>query len=149
MNSMYSESSMSWLKPHLTTMETLDLVLFSSLYLVLLIYKIAIIIIIKFIECMWGLNELTCGRCLEQCLTHSKPSVNINYYYLCLKPTGSPMNKYGIKSSEALAFRGSHVLGQGEYHGYNVRLKTRQPFSNFLGPVLTSRIQEKQNPPLK
>lgn len=148
MNSMYSESSMSWLKPHLTTMETLGLVLFSSLYLVLLIYKIAIIIK-KFIEYMWALNELTCGRGLEQGLTHSKPSVNINYYYLCLKPTGSPMNKHGIKSSEALAFTGSHVLGQGEYHDCNVRLKTRQPCPNFLGPVLTSRIQEKQNPPLR
>lgn len=36
------------------------------------------------IELLWGLSELTHIECLELCLTHSKCSVNVSYYYSIL-----------------------------------------------------------------
>ena len=32
-------------------------------------------------ELLWGLNELTCAKCLEQNTAHSRCSINANSYY--------------------------------------------------------------------
>lgn len=50
----------------------------------------------------WGLNELIHGKCLEQCLEHSK-HLHVNFYYYSLDRLGFRFRLYGQCSNYILS----------------------------------------------